>query len=206
VEQHTGDTTRTMNECLGELEKARTVPEIRALKQTILARFETIQTITDRIPLRVGLVGEATLLSDRYLNHNIEEILGSLGVEVNNYFLLGAELRKIFHLGLRSQHSRRTLLMLARPYLKSLVGGHALESVAYTIRCANEDYDGIVHVCPSGCMPEVSIRPILRKISRDRDIPLLECSFDEHTSHVGVVTRLEAFVDILYGRRKKKRS
>ncbi|MFH0794525.1 MAG: hypothetical protein V2A74_10895, partial [bacterium] len=94
---------------------------------------------------------------------------------------------------------------LARPYLQSLVGGHALDSVAYTIRCAREGYDGVIHVAPAGCMPEISVRPILRRISQDLDIPVFECSFDEHTSHVGLVTRLEAFVDVLYERRKKRK-
>jgi predicted nucleotide-binding protein (sugar kinase/HSP70/actin superfamily) len=36
------------------------------------------------------------------------------------------------------------------------------------------------------------------------DIPVLQCSFDEHTSSGGVTTRLEAFVDVLLERRKKK--
>ncbi len=78
-----------------------------------------------------------------------------------------------------------------------------MDSAANTIRCAQEGYDGVVHLCPTGCMPEISIRPILTKVSRDFNIPILECSFDEHTSHVGVVTRLEAFVDILLDRRRK---
>jgi predicted nucleotide-binding protein (sugar kinase/HSP70/actin superfamily) len=205
-ELHKGDTTRVMNESIASLKKARTVPEIRALIEEIPARFEVIQTDNEMLPLRVGLLGEATLLRDRYLNHNIEEVLGSLGVEVTNFFLMGTELRNIFSLGWRRARARRELFRLAHPYLNALVVGHALESVAYSNRCANEGYDGIIHVCPTGCMPEISIRPILSKLSSDRGIPLLECSFDEHTSHVGVVTRLEAFVDILSGRRKKKRT
>ena len=205
-ELHKGDTTRVMNESIASLKKARTVPEIRALIEEIPARFEVIQADNEMLPLRVGLLGEATLLRDRYLNHNIEEVLGSLGVEVTNFFLMGTELRNIFSLGWRRARARRELFRLAHPYLNALVGGHALESVAYSNRCANEDYDGIIHVCPTGCMPEISIRPILSKLSSDRGIPLLECSFDEHTSHVGVVTRLEAFVDILSDRRKKKRT
>jgi len=54
-------------------------------------------------------------------------------------------------------------------------------------------------------MPEVSVRPILAAISKDKNIPILELSFDEHTSPVGVTTRLEAFVDILNGRRVRSR-
>lgn len=203
-ERHTGDTTRVMDDCLRELRSARTVPEIRAVKETIPSRFAAVPLETGRPSLRVGLLGEATLLRDRFLNHNIEEVLGSLGVEAVNFFVLGVELRKIFLLGLSRAQARKKLFRLAHPYLRSVVGGHALESVAYTAQCAAEGYDGVVHVCPAGCMPEISIRPILRRISRDRDLPLLEFSFDEHTSHVGVVTRLEAFVDILDDRRRKR--
>ena len=46
-------------------------------------------------------------------------------------------------------------------------------------------------------MPEVSIKPILKKIGKDFDLPILHCSFDEHTTQVGIVTRLETFVDLL---------
>ena len=192
-----------MNRCLQDMHEARSCPEIRAVKRSIPQRFAAIEKDNNSTPLRVGLLGEATLLRDNYLNHNVEETLGGMGVQVSNFFLLGAELRNIFHIGLWSKHSRAALRRLARPYLKSLVGGHAMDSVAHTIRCAREGYDGVVHVAPTGCMPEITIRPILRRISNDMDIPVLECSFDEHTSHVGFVTRLEAFVDILLDRRKK---
>jgi predicted nucleotide-binding protein (sugar kinase/HSP70/actin superfamily) len=206
IETHKGDTTRMMSGCLRDLDNARTTREIRKVRRGISARFAGIPTDAGRVPLKVGLLGEATVLRNKYLNHNLEEVLGGLGVEVRNFFLLGEEIRNIFHIGLWSKYSRRAIKKLARPYLKSLVGGHAMDSVGNTIRCAREGYDGVVHVCPTGCMPEISVRPILRKIGQDTGIPILECSFDEHTSHVGVVTRLEAFVDILYDRRRKKKS
>lgn len=204
-ERNRGETTRMLNQCLDELGAAGTVPEIRRLMRNFRVRFTKIPRREGFAPLKVGLLGEATVLRDRYLNHNVEEILGGLGVEVRNFFLMGEEIRKIFHIGFFSPHSRRILKKLAKPYLKSLVGGHAMESVAYTIRCAREGYDGVVHIAPSGCMPEISVRPILRKISRDLDFPVLECSFDEHSSHVGVVTRLEAFVDVLRDRKRRKK-
>ena len=203
-EMHAGDTTRTMNACLNDLDAARTVHAIRALAHAIPGRFDAVPMAAGVTPLRVGLLGEASILRDTYLNHNIEETLGSLGVEVRNFFLLGNEMAKIFNIGLWRKDSRHNLVRLARPYLKSLVGGHALESVAYTITCARARYDGVVHISPTGCMPEISIRPILRKVSQDLDIPVLELSFDEHNSHVGVVTRLEAFVDILRDRQRQR--
>lgn len=204
IEQNPGDTTRLMNLCLKELDQTRTLSEIRAFKKTIQRRFDTVVVDPERRPLKVALLGEATLLRDSFLNQNIEEVLGNLGVEVRNFFLLSTEMRSIFNLGFWSKDSWKSLKKLAKPYLGTPVGGHALASVAHTIRCAQEGYDGIIHVAPAGCMPEVSVRPILRKISQDFNIPVYECSFDEHTSQVGVVTRLEAFVDVLVERRKKR--
>lgn len=205
-EHRRGETTRLLNQCLQELDGARTVPEIRRFRRGIERRFRSVAVDPDRVTLKVGLLGEATVLRDRFLNHDVEELLGGMGAEVRNFFLLGAEMRKVFHIGFFSPYSERTYWKLARPYLCTEVGGHALETVGNAVRCAREGYDGIVHVAPAGCMPEISVRPIVRKISQDLDIPVLELSFDEHTSHVGIVTRLEAFVDVLLERRKSRRS
>jgi len=206
VEANRGDATRMMNACMADLDFARTAKEIKAMKQGIGGRFSTIEREEGKVPLKIGLVGEATVLRNRFLNHNVEEILGGLGAEVRNFFLLGEEIKNIFNISLCSKHSWRAVKRLSRHYLTSLVGGHAIDSVGNTIRCAHDKYDGVVHISPTGCMPEISIRPILKKVSQDMDIPVLECSFDEHTSHVGFVTRLEAFADILYERRKRRQA
>lgn len=199
-----GATTRVMRACLAALNAAGTIPEIKEAKRQAAALFAGVSVDDDRQALRVGLIGEATVLRDRYLNHGMEETLGALGAEVRNFFLLGPELRKIFQLGLGRRDSLNSLKRIARPYLSAMVGGHALESVAHALQCARKGYDGLIHVAPAGCMSEISVRGILRRISRDTGVPILELSFDEHTSHVGVVTRLEAFVDILFGRRRRQ--
>ena len=203
-ETRAGAATRAMNRCLDALRAARTSAEIREVRRAIPDLFARVEIDPDRKPLRVGLLGEATVLRDRFLNHNLEDLLGGMGVDVCNFFLMGDEIRNIFHLGLWSRNGRRALRRDAAPWLATPVGGHAMESVAHTVRCAREGFDGVVHVCPTGCMPEISIRPILRRIGKERDFPILECSFDEHSSHVGVVTRLEAFVDMLRDRRPKR--
>ncbi|HBD93777.1 MAG: hypothetical protein A2015_00730 [Spirochaetes bacterium GWF1_31_7] len=198
-----GETSTVTNQCLLELEAAKTGIEISILKSKIFERFTAININTDKKVLKVALVGEASVLRDKYLNHSMEELLGGLGVEVVNYFLLGVELKNIFFPHLSGKHSKKHMLEIAKPYLQTKVGGHALDSIAHSIICGEDSYDGVIHLCPSGCMPEISIRPILRKVSSDYDLPVLECSFDEHTSHVGLVTRLEAYIDMLYDRRKK---
>jgi predicted nucleotide-binding protein (sugar kinase/HSP70/actin superfamily) len=202
-----GDVSAAARACFGELERADTIREVRLLRERVRDRFGRLgQKDTNQDPLRIGLIGEISLLRDRTLNQNTEIVLGELGAEVRNFFLLGAELENIFGFGAGGQKAftRRELMKIAAPYLANPVGGHALDSVAHTIRCAGDGFDGMVHLCPAGCMPEVSIRPVLAQVSREKNIPVLELSFDEHTSAVGVVTRLEAFVDMLHARRERQ--
>ena len=177
---------------------------MQVFHKTVRERFKAIAIDKNRDPLRVGLIGEVSLLRDRQLNRNLEQILGHRGVETKNFFLLGGEIGNNFGISMGyKQQTARQLAVVARPYLGCEVGGHARDSVAHTIQCAREGFDAMVHVCPTGCMPEVSIRPILRKVSEDMNIPVLELSFDEHTCALGVITRVEAFLDILKNRRRK---
>ena len=91
VECRTGDTTRVMDACLRDLDGARTVREIRAVRKAVAGRFAAVEADRGKVPLKIGLVGEATVLRNKFLNHNIEETLGSMGVQVRNFFLLGEE-------------------------------------------------------------------------------------------------------------------
>ncbi|MBN2803112.1 MAG: 2-hydroxyacyl-CoA dehydratase [Deltaproteobacteria bacterium] len=199
-----GKTSLMMDKTLRELGDINSTKLVKQFHKDIKSRFEEIEINKEKQPLRIGLIGEVSVLRDRQLNQNIEEILGHMGVEIKNFFLLGAELGNIFGIPVGSRkNTRKHLAVIARPYLDNPVGGHALDSVAHTILCARQGYDAMVHVCPAGCMPEISVRPILRKISKDMDIPVLQLSFDEHTSTVGLMTRIEAFIDILNGRRDR---
>jgi len=56
---------------------------------------------------------------------------------------------------------------------------------------------------PFTCMPEIVAKNILPKVSNDMDIPVLSLAFDEQSGEAGIVTRLEAFIDLLKYRRIK---
>jgi len=202
IEITPGNTTRVMNKLLVELSESKTMAQTRSLRKKVAGSFADIPVDKEKQPLKVGLVGEISFLRDKCLNKNIEYILGSQGIELKNFFLLGEELENITRIIFLNQSRRKSLSRIANRYLQNSVGGHALDSVANSILCADEGYDGMIHLCPSGCMPEVSVRPILKRVSKDKDIPILEMSYDEHTGGVGIATRLEAFADVLMERRK----
>ena len=89
----------------------------------------------------------------------------------------------------------------ARPYLSRYIGGDGLQTVGEKVLHAN-DWDGLVHIEPFGCLPEIMARNIMP--STKEQLPVLNLMYDEHTGRAGVINRLEAFVDMI--KRKKKNS
>jgi predicted nucleotide-binding protein (sugar kinase/HSP70/actin superfamily) len=94
----------------------------------------------------------------------------------------------------------------ARPYLRRHVGAHGTESVAIAHRLAKKGFDGLIHVKPFACMPEINTMPALHKLSRDFQFPIIYFSFDSQTSETGIKTRLEAFYDMLMMKKDKLKS
>ena len=87
----------------------------------------------------------------------------------------------------------------AMPYLKRDVGGDGWESVGEKALRTGR-YDGLIHLSPFSCLPEIVARDIMLSM-RDK-IPVLYVSLDEQTGRGGLITRLEAFTDMV--RRKKR--
>jgi predicted nucleotide-binding protein (sugar kinase/HSP70/actin superfamily) len=85
----------------------------------------------------------------------------------------------------------------AKPFLKYPLGGKARESIGSAIMFKEEGWDGMIHLYPFTCMPEIISRSILPEISRKYDLPILSLVLDEHTGEAGLKTRLEAYVDLL---------
>jgi predicted nucleotide-binding protein (sugar kinase/HSP70/actin superfamily) len=49
------------------------------------------------------------------------------------------------------------------------------------------------------------VRPILEKIHQETGIPFLSLSIDEHAGEAGILTRIEAFVDVVSNYYQKKK-
>lgn len=151
-------------------------------------------------PLRLGVVGEIYTVVEPLANLNLEERLGNLGVEVvRTISLAGWVTDHIFKKALGCDITA-PLRRLAAGYLRGFVGGHGLETIARSAALAKERVDGIVHILPLSCMPEVVAKGILPAVSRDHQIPVLSLVVDEHTAECGFQTRLEAFVDLVQRR------
>ena len=154
--------------------------------------------------LRVGLVGELFMVAEPFANQEIERRLGEMGVEVLRPLYLSDWVRthlipRVFQPGRRRRASE--VKRAAQPYLGHFVGGEGLDSVGETVLFDRQGCDGVIHVAPFTCMPEIVAASLLPEAGRDLGLPVLSLFLDEHTAEGGLTTRLEAFVDLL-GRRR----
>jgi predicted nucleotide-binding protein (sugar kinase/HSP70/actin superfamily) len=88
------------------------------------------------------------------------------------------------------------------PYLQSTVGGHGRDAIYEMLEYSKGNFDGVIQLLPFGCMPETTVRPILQKISKEKNIPFISFSIDEQTGETGITTRLEAFIDLIKNRKR----
>jgi predicted nucleotide-binding protein (sugar kinase/HSP70/actin superfamily) len=94
------------------------------------------------------------------------------------------------------------MMEIVKPYLGEFIGGDGQESIMNTILYKEKGYDGVVHILPFGCLPELVAKEILVKVSKDIDMPVLTFTLDEQTGEAGLITRLEAFVDLIEKRKE----
>ncbi len=65
-----------------------------------------------------------------------------------------------------------------------------------------EDVHGIIHVASFGCGPDSITGELIERYARSGSRkPLLNLTIDEHTAEAGLITRLEAFLDMVRWRR-----
>lgn len=197
VEKQRGLTTQYLEGSLRRLQQAESVQEIESVLSWARLGFSDLRDPAKPSPLRIGLVGEIYTVVEAFCNLRLEERLGHLGVEVVRTISLAEWVTNHIFKKAVGLFSLAPLRRLAAGYLTGFIGGHGLESVARSVALARQNLDGIVHILPLSCMPEVVARGILPRVSRDHQVPVLSLVVDEHTGECGFQTRLEAFVDLV---------
>jgi len=147
----------------------------------------------------VGLIGEIYVVLAPFANHNVQVVLEEMGVLAERSIYLAEWTR-----GNAIVAGEKDIKGAARPYLSELIGGHGVNSIGETVLYARQGFDGIIQLAPFACIPEIVAKSLLPRVSRDLGIPILTLFLDEQTGEAGIRTRLEAFVDLLAQRRKKK--
>jgi predicted nucleotide-binding protein (sugar kinase/HSP70/actin superfamily) len=198
-----GKITDLCSNGLQQLANCRTFSEVNHIRDNVIDLIKAMSDHSQDQPAKIALIGEFYVLLEPYVNHNIEDMLIKQGIEVKKFIYSGNWVysNTLLHAcGLYREE--KAYLNQAKPYLNYHVGGDGLKSVGCALRCARDGYDGIIHIYPLGCMPEVVAQYALKNIASDYNLPFLTIGFDEHSSDVGIVTRVEAFADCI--KRKKQ--
>lgn len=82
------------------------------------------------------------------------------------------------------------------------MGANSISDLWSAQSYAADGFDGILHIKSANCTPEIDIMPVLQNISADYKVPVLYLTYDSQTSDVGLMTRLEAFYDMIEMRKK----
>lgn len=196
-----GSTTALLRKLLHKLDQAS---EVRQIRQLTGKGIEELRSLACGEPkLHLALVGEIYVVLDPFTNQELEERLGLMGVEVHRTIYLSDWIRRHLLLDIFRIQPQGSSPKLARGYLNHRVGGHGLESVANTVLAGRRNFDGVIHLAPFTCMPEIVAASILPTVSKKEKIPVLTVVLDEHTGEAGLVTRLEAFVDMLVRQKRQ---
>jgi len=188
---------------LEQLRQANNEENFQAIREETLKRLKSLERKEKEDFIKVGIVGEIYIAQETRINFNVEKILGDLGAYVHNSV---STVEYVLHtLPFTRSQEKLEAWKLAKPYLKRFVGGEGIDTVGSTIRYAQWGFDGVVHLYPFTCMPEVVAKSILTAVSKDYDLPILHLAIDEHSGEAGLVTRVEAFMDVLERRKKLKK-
>lgn len=161
------------------------------LLQLGLMPSEALAVLEDRVKnepltcqheITVALIGHPYNIYDSYISMNMIELLRSMGASV-----VTAE-----------QVPEKDVLSYAGRLPKKLFWtlGQSMIGAAYYYLDV-QDVCGMVHVAAFGCGPDSMTGELIERQARVQGIPFLNLTIDEHTGEAGIITRLEAFLDMV---------
>lgn len=130
--------------------------------------------------LKILVLGPRYLIDDPYLSNNLCGHLQNLGAA---QYTAG-------------QVPEEASVQLVRVLAKPLFWSDARRS-ASALEHFIQRIDGVIKIAPFGCGAESFASVLIARRACERQVAMLDLIVDEHTSEVGMITRLEAFCDLL---------
>ncbi|MHC1591114.1 MAG: acyl-CoA dehydratase activase-related protein [Candidatus Helarchaeales archaeon] len=137
---------------------------------------------------KIALIGHGYNIYDDFINMNLLKKLKEMNVNVITLENLPVE---IFH--------KNTVISKT---LKNYWGNEEEILSAMSYLYEDKEIDGIIFICSFCCGPDSLIDEIITRDTKKLGIPYICLVLDEHSGQAGVITRIEAFVDMII--RKKK--
>jgi predicted nucleotide-binding protein (sugar kinase/HSP70/actin superfamily) len=204
-EIHIGSSDKKYKKGLNAIQNAMTPKECKQALKYASEILATVPIDKDKEVLHVDITGEIYVVLDPFSNLEIEKELGKLGVHVHRKLNLSDWTKSALvpsMLRFKETHGEKAQ-RYAKTFLKRDIGGDAIESIGDAALAGHNNSDGVVHLLPFTCMPEIISQNILPNVRLSNDIPILSIVLDEQMGKAGFNTRLEAFVDLLRRRKRK---
>ncbi len=199
VERIKGTANKLFTKAINAIDQADDYATLKQVQTDYISQLNQVDKDAEYKPLIVGIVGELYVVLEPFSNLDVEVELGKLGVEVRRRLFISEWTKFSLFLNPLGIDETERIHKAALPYLKRDIGGDGWESVGEKVLHSKE-YDGLVHLAPFTCMPEIVAQNIMR--STKENIPVLTILCDEQMAKPGMLTRLEAFVDLLARRRR----
>jgi len=149
-----------------------------------------IPELNHHYPLKIGLLGHAYNLYDPFISMNLIAKLRQMEASVITADSLLPDLVE--------ERARRLPKRLFWTLGKKMVGA-ALDFFE------NKKLDGIIYLTSFGCGPESLVGELVERWAKRRaGLPFMLLTIDEHTGEAGLVTRLEAFLEMIKRRKKSE--
>lgn len=179
---------------IADMYAANTKDEIEQAYTKVRQAFEQLPVSKPSQPLRVGIVGEFYTAMDPFSNYDVELKLAQMGVEIHRWMNVS---NMFLH-----YPGEKNLNVGVKEYCTYQMGPTSTANIKSAKDYAEQGFDGIIHIKSANCTPEIDVMPVLQNISADHKIPILYLTYDAQTSDVGLMTRLEAFYDMISMRKK----
>lgn len=139
--------------------------------------------------ISLALVGRNYIINDDYISSELIKKLNKRGV-------------KVFTSGMLSEEEIKEEIKVFEKTPHWALSNRVLGSaILYSKR---KDIKGIIYVTPFGCSPDSLMKENMTS-KMENHKPLLTVTVDEHTGDAGLITRIEAFLDMIERKEKSRR-
>jgi predicted nucleotide-binding protein (sugar kinase/HSP70/actin superfamily) len=134
----------------------------------------------------------------------IEKLLGKMGIETERSQYLSEWIDYNMVPKMFREKKMEEIIKKGQEFIEIEIGGHAVESVGFIKDFKDRGFDGIIHLMPFGCLPELVTQSIVPEMSAKLGIPVLTIAIDEQTGMANNLTRIEAFADLIRSKKQAR--
>lgn len=190
-----GEHQKLLNKMLKEFKQTDSIIKLTKLYKKYKRKLKKIKKDKPKDCLKVGIIGELYTTMEPFANYELEKELAKEKIEIKRFTNLS-------YLLWQKPLLKRRMKRKVKKYCKYYLGADGLDNIYRTMYLGKRKYDGIIHIKPFGCTPEITAIPIIQKVCEDYNLPIIFFSYDSETATEGINTRLEAFKDLIILRRK----